>query len=258
MTLIVRSKNGIFLDAEKVSNIKIIKTKQMNDQDKIAQIKQMIETACGALAHAKKLANEIFAQNNNNHEEGEGAENQPKTDLITSGVSSDGRVIEGIFDGLNMIGPAGKQYVIPQNYASKSKLVEGDRLKLTINDDGSFLYKQIGPVERKRLVGFLTHNGDGEEYRVLAQGKSYHVILASVTYFRGEAGDEAVILVPRDREVSWAAVENIIKKSVDRPRFDAESPMAAATDLEKESATVALKSDTPITNQVDSDLIEEI
>ena len=45
-----------------------------------------------------------------------------------------GRVIEGVFDGENMIGPDGKQYSVPANYASKSKLVEGDILKMKISD----------------------------------------------------------------------------------------------------------------------------
>ncbi|MBU4432193.1 hypothetical protein KKD60_02860, partial [Patescibacteria group bacterium] len=40
----------------------------------------------------------------------------------------EGKIVEGVFDGENMIGPDGKQYSIPANYASKSKLVEGDIL----------------------------------------------------------------------------------------------------------------------------------
>ena len=47
--------------------------------------------------------------------------------------------MEGVFDGQNMMGPDGKKYPVPANYASKSKLVEGDVLKLTISDDGSFI-----------------------------------------------------------------------------------------------------------------------
>ena len=56
-----------------------------------------------------------------------------------------GKVIEGVFDGQNMVGSDGKTYPVPANYASKSKLVQGDILKLTIAEDGAFLYKQIGP-----------------------------------------------------------------------------------------------------------------
>src|SRR5262245_60892005 len=66
-----------------------------------------------------------------------------------------GKVIEGVFDGQNMVGSDAKTYPVPANYASKSKLVQGDILKLTIADDGSFLYKQIGPIPRKQVVGVL-------------------------------------------------------------------------------------------------------
>ncbi|HET7320113.1 MAG TPA: hypothetical protein VFI84_00835, partial [Candidatus Saccharimonadales bacterium] len=46
-----------------------------------------------------------------------------------------GKVIEGVFDGQNMVGSDGKTYPVPANYASKSKLVQGDILKLTIAED---------------------------------------------------------------------------------------------------------------------------
>lgn len=128
------------------------------------------------------------------------------------------RVIEGVFDGQNMVGPDGKQYSVPANYASKSKLVEGDVLKLTITRDGSFIYKQIGPVERQRQIGALIRDEVTAEYKVDIAGRQYKVLLASITYFKGEAGDDAVILIPKEGETRWAAVENIIKKgSLDTP-----------------------------------------
>ncbi len=136
-----------------------------------------------------------------------------ETGRVTSTV--EGKVIEGIFDGQNMAGPDGKMYSVPANYASKSKLVEGDRLKLTITHDGAFIYKQIGPIERQRLIGILSKDEVTNEFRVLAGERSYRVLLASVTYFKGEPGDEVVILVPKSQSSHWAAVENIIKPSSD-------------------------------------------
>ncbi len=122
-----------------------------------------------------------------------------------------GRIIEGVFDGQRMIGPDGKQYTVPPNYASKSKLVEGDMLKLTIGPDGTFLYKQIGPVERKRIVGTLVYDGIEKQYYGQTDTRRYKLITAAVTYFKGEEGDEVIMLVPRDESSTWAAVENIIK-----------------------------------------------
>jgi len=122
------------------------------------------------------------------------------------------RVIEGVFDGQNMVGPDGKQYSVPSNYASKSKLVEGDVMKLTITQDGSFIYKQIGPIERQRLIATLGRDEQTGEFTVTTTEKTYRVLTASVTYFKGEVGDEVVILVPSATGARWAAIENIIRK----------------------------------------------
>ena len=127
------------------------------------------------------------------------------------GYEDDSFVIEGVFDGKIMIGPDGKEYSVPANYASKSKLVEGDILKLTINNNGAFIFKQIAPVERDRLIGHLVKNNESGEFVVLAGDKMFNVLLASITYFKGDEGDEVVILVPKDGNSKFAAVENIIK-----------------------------------------------
>jgi hypothetical protein len=123
----------------------------------------------------------------------------------------DGVIIEGVFDGENMIGPDGKQYSVPANYASKSKLVEGDILKLTITPNGTFIYKQIGPIERGRVIGKLEQTTEGNFF-VQSGNKKWKVLTASVTYFKGQIGDEVVILVPKTGDSKWAAVENIVNK----------------------------------------------
>lgn len=117
-----------------------------------------------------------------------------------------GKVIEGVFDGQNMVGSDSKTYPVPANYASKSKLVQGDILKLTIADDGTFLYKQIGPIPRKQVVGGL-ELVDGH-YFVKVGDKQYRVLLASVTYFKAKPGDQVSVNVPQDDvNAEWAALE---------------------------------------------------
>jgi hypothetical protein len=117
-----------------------------------------------------------------------------------------GKIVEGVFVGQKMAGPDGKEYPVPANYASKSKLVEGDILKLTIADDGSFIYKQIGPIDRTQVIGTLVQH-DGAYY-VEANGREYRILLASVTYFRINVGDQVTIIVPTDNpDATWAAVE---------------------------------------------------
>lgn len=129
-------------------------------------------------------------------------------DKVAAVVKDDnlGKVVEGVFDGQNMVGSDGKTYPVPANYASKSKLVQGDILKLTIADDGTFMYKQIGPIPRKQVVGALKlENG---HYFVEVGGKDYRVLLASVTYFKAKPGDQVSVNLPEDDSTAeWAALE---------------------------------------------------
>ncbi|MBQ3348438.1 hypothetical protein IJG29_04175 [Candidatus Saccharibacteria bacterium] len=127
----------------------------------------------------------------------------PRETIISA---PEGKIIEGIFDGQIMIGPDGKNYPVPANYASKSKLVEGDIMKLTITDGGKFMYKQIGPVERKTVIGTLTHHDD--KYFVEVAGREYQILYASVTYFRLHEGSQVSVTIPANNdEATWAAVE---------------------------------------------------
>lgn len=127
--------------------------------------------------------------------------------VVTASVKEEslGKVIEGVFDGQTMVGSDGKVYPVPANYASKSKLVQGDILKLTIADDGAFLYKQIGPIPRKQLVGVLEQK-EGH-YFVKVGETEYRVLLASVTYFKAKPGDQVSVNVPEEDGAEWAALE---------------------------------------------------
>lgn len=124
---------------------------------------------------------------------------------------SGSRIIEGIFDGENMIGPDGKQYSVPANYASKSKLIEGDVLKLTITDKGTFIYKQIKPIDRRRVICDLKQDENGN-YIAYHGDEKWRVLTASVTYYKGQTGDEVVVIVPAGSRSKWAAVDNIVRK----------------------------------------------
>lgn len=121
-----------------------------------------------------------------------------------------GRVLEGVFNGEAMVGADGKRYNIPPNYASKSKLVEGDLLKLTITPNGSFIYKQIGPIDREQLVGLLARDQLSANWYAVKGDRRWRLLTASVTYYHGKPGDQVVILIPKNSRSNWAAVENII------------------------------------------------
>ncbi|MFB6225487.1 MAG: hypothetical protein ABEI13_03455, partial [Candidatus Paceibacteria bacterium] len=112
-----------------------------------------------------------------------------------------------------------KKYPVPANYASKSKLVEGDQLKLTITPDGAFIYKQIGPTPRKRHIATIIQKD--EKYYAQVGDELYRLLTASVTYFRLSVGDEVTILTPLAKKSEWAAIENVISQGNDQGTEDA-------------------------------------
>jgi len=165
----------------------------MPDEKDLQTIKQLLDLAENNLRQAKNI---LFSQ-----------EYAKKAGDLTP--NDNNQVIEGVFDGEKMVAQNKKTYSVPANYASKSKLVAGDILKLTILDDGSYLFKQIGPVARKKLTGTLKEVSDGK-FVVISGSAEYQVLPASVSYFKIKVEDKLTILVPESSESVWAAVENII------------------------------------------------
>ncbi len=184
--------------------------------DKIESLRQTINSAEKTIQSAKAMLLQLEGKKK--------AGRKKKTD------AEDGTIIYGTFDGQIMIGDDGRQYPVPANYASKSKLIEGDMLKLTI-DDGSFLYKQVGPIERKNLIGVAGQDESGN-YFIIADGVPYKILLASITYFKIAPGDEVVITVPAEGKSSWAAVENVLQKDKNNTIDDNDS---MGDDTEKET-----------------------
>lgn len=119
-------------------------------------------------------------------------------------------VLEGHFNGEKMIGDDGKEYNVPPNYASKSKLVTGDRMKLTITQGGAFIYKQIGPINRKRVIGTLEFDPEHNHWTVKTSEKNYKVLSASISFYKGKPGDEVILFVPESTPCEWAAVDQLI------------------------------------------------
>jgi hypothetical protein len=166
------------------------------DDKKLVEIRKLLDEAEGKVQAVRRILFEQVYQ--------EQAENLCKND------NGKNTIIEGVFDGMDMIDKFGKKYPVLANYSSKSKLVPGDNLKLTISEDGSFIFKQIGPIERKKLIGKLESGNDG--WQIESENKKYNVNQASVTYFKANEGDKMTIIVPKTGETDWAAIENLLEK----------------------------------------------
>jgi hypothetical protein len=169
----------------------------MQTDREMQTIKQLLDSAESHIRQAKSL---LFSNEINK-----------KASKISQ--SMDGSILEGVFDGEMMVCPDGQRYQVPQNYASKSKLIPGDVLKLTILDDGSYIYKQIGPIKRKKVVSTLEEIEPGK-YVASINDKNYQLLLASVTYFKAKPGDKITVIIPEEGESLWAAMENVLEKGL--------------------------------------------
>ncbi len=189
----------------------------------LVAIQELIDSAMSSLKTAQNLLRGATGISDTSHER------------LTAKASSLGmgaynaanvKVVEGVFDGQNMVDASGQSYPIPANYASKSKLVEGDGMKLSITEDGKFIYKQISPIDRKTVIGVLIQE-DGQ-YKILAEGKTYRVLLASVTFYRAQVGDQVTVLIPKSSAANWGAIDAVIPRQIS----DASAKAALGIDLQ--------------------------
>lgn len=172
--------------------------KVMLSEIQIQQIKKSIGKSIGDLEQVNEILNDSLGIKKSNISQ--------KIKLLKSSFNDESKIIEGIFNGEKMLSKD-KKYSVPANYASKSKLVFGDKLKLTITSDGTFIYKQIGPVKRKRLIGILSEKNN--KFIVTANGDKFVVLPASVTYFKLKPKDPVTIIVPQNKKSKWATIENV-------------------------------------------------
>ncbi len=137
---------------------------------------------------------------------------QLQTDFVPSYAQpqvSSGMMIEGVFTGNKMMGSDGKEYDISPNYASKSKLVEGDFLKLTITPQGKFFFKQIGPVKRTTVMGEAWYDTDLHQWFIIHEEHRYKLLLACATFYKIIPGQRVTILVPEGGGNTWTTIERI-------------------------------------------------
>lgn len=124
------------------------------------------------------------------------------------------KVVEGVYDWYFMVGSDKKKYPVPMNYASKTKLIPGDVLKLRIMEDGKLIYKLIGQANRKYVKATLSKSEDNKFTAITDEGQVYYLNQAAVTYFKGKTGDELSVIVNSDGVGTFAAIEALIPQSM--------------------------------------------
>lgn len=176
-----------------------------NDQKKIAAVRDLLDAAQKSITSARKILLTMS--------DGESSKRELEyldASSLHAYKSGNEKIVEGVFTGESMLGSDGNTYPVPQNYASKSHLVQGSKLKAIIGDDGKITYKIIEEMPHETKVGLIASNRD--KFQVIADGKAYNVLMASVTYLKAGIGDTVSIRVPKGKEATYAALEAVIPK----------------------------------------------
>ncbi len=182
---------------------------------KIQTVHNLIEIAENNLKTAKSLLNQLL-------EESGVRSGSPSIQLNSPRLSREEdvarEVVEGYFDGENMIGDNGRIYIVPQNYASKTQLVVGDRMKwiLTTNRE---VFKLIQPVERQKVEGQFLIDNDIYYVSINNIDHPIKILKASATFAMKtqnlKQGDIVSILIPRDTKSHWGAFISIVQSSTE-------------------------------------------
>lgn len=177
------------------------------DHKKILALKDFIISSEKSIKSAKKILKDILTES---WIKDVNLDIDYDTNGLNSYSSEESKIIEWVFTWEDMLGVDGNNYPVPANYASKSKLVQWDKLKLTIEWSGKMTYKQILPIARESKIGLLTkENG---KYQVIVDWKTYNLLTAAVTHFKCEVWDTITIIIPEGKQATFAAIEAIVPK----------------------------------------------
>ena len=176
----------------------------MENKKTIEAIRDFITTAEKSIKNAKKLLKDLIEENNIDLD----TEIDLDTQWLNSYSSENNKIVEWVFTWSEMLGSDWNKYPVPANYSSKSKLVQWDRLKLTIETNWKMIYKQIAPIEREFKAWQIVKEKD--KYQVIADWKTYDVLTAAITHFRANIWDKATIILPANKKATFAAIEAII------------------------------------------------
>ena len=178
------------------------------DTKKLQAIRDFVLNAEKSLKNAKKILKDVLEEQGLSiHDE----EISLDTKWLNTYNSDEEKIVEGVFTWEEMLWVDDHKYPVPVNYASKSKLVQWDRLKLTIDPTWRMLYKQIKPIDRETKVWLLTK--EQGKFQVISEWLTYNVLTAAVTHFKAEIGDSVSIIVPTGKHANFAAIESVIPKS---------------------------------------------
>jgi hypothetical protein len=142
--------------------------------------------------------------------------------------------VEGYFDGQYLVSDDGRKTEVPGNYAAKSRLVYGDRLKVFV-EDSKQIFKQITKAERKKIEGVLSKK-EGRWY-LLANEGTYRIADVAAEFNSAQLNDKAYAYVPAGNlNVSYAALDLVVKSGIVEKKLEKPVKKVLSKPVEKKVA----------------------
>ena len=162
------------------------------DPKKVQLIQDLLESAEKSVQHAKHILGELTGSSNG-----------------FNAVDANAESFEGTFKGDHILADDGTRYEIAANYASKSKIVEGSRLRGVIMSNGNIKYTIIEKAQYELKLGKVIQDGQ-QETLIKVDDYIAKVLWESITFFRLEEGDEIYVRVPKGKQAEYAVIDSAI------------------------------------------------
>ena len=175
----------------------------MREENKIKALRDLIVSAQISINSARSLLADLLWDDSDNFFEADASN-------LSSYTSGEEKIVEWVFTGESMLGADGNTYPMPQNYASKSLLVQGSKVKATIEPNGHIKYKIISEIPFTTALGIVTKSG--EKYQINTDSKTYNVLVAAITFHKCQIWDTVSIRIPEWKDATYAVIEAVLPK----------------------------------------------
>jgi hypothetical protein len=114
------------------------------------------------------------------------------------------------YNGDSIIDDQGVIYPINKNYASKSRLIDGDVLIMRTDSQGGIYYKLSKPVPRKTVIADIKETNG--QYIAIYNNKSYKILTAASNFYELYNNCQAMIVISITEDNKWCAIDGKVTK----------------------------------------------
>jgi len=141
---------------------------------------------------------------------------------------------EGVFDGRFLIADTGEKMEVPSNYAAKSRIVYGDRLK-AYEEDGKNMFKQVEKVDRRKVPAVVSKK-EGKFFALTEFG-DHEISSTAVEFNNIKVNDKIQVILPETNlKAPYAALDKTLEQ--EEQKHDNNNAKKPEPKVEKNHATV--------------------